>query len=569
MVVLTAFTPTSVYQYQGDYPQHIFRSPLDIPIKLAGTFGELRNNHFHMGIDCKTNRQENLNIYAIEGGYVSRIKVSPGGYGTALYIDHLNGYTSVYAHLNRFNAAIQEYIEFEQYQRQTFRIDIDIPHGILPVEKGQVVAKSGNTGSSTAPHLHFEIRDTYTEEALNPLLFGFAVQDTRKPIISGIGIYPFDENGRDLAPKVYKVTKDKQGRRKIGVNTIKINAQEVGLGIKAYDKQNGADNLNGIYSLEVLDNGTPIYYFDVEKISFEETRCINSHIDFHRYKSGQGRMQKCFVDPGNRLTTYDKLSNNGVINISDGLPHKITYIVKDIKGNASTLSHSIQYDPKQAPPSKKTTIYNAAFSYQTDNYFSEDSIDLYFPSTCFYKDILFTYKKTPTSRKKVYSAYHELHSGKTPVHAYFDVSLHANMDKMPYHLRDKALIIHKNTKGRAKSLGGEWEGDYLKAKSREFGRFYIMTDTIPPRIKPINISNGKNLSQNKTITLTIGDNLAGVQSFNGYIDDQWVLMSYDGKTGKVRYRFDGKRVGKGKHTFRLEVTDGRGNFKEYTANFRR
>ncbi|MFZ3274770.1 MAG: M23 family peptidase, partial [Lutibacter sp.] len=66
---------------QNTYPTDYFGSPLDIPLVLAGTFAELRPNHFHAGLDIKTQQREGLNVCASAGGYVSRIKISHWGYG--------------------------------------------------------------------------------------------------------------------------------------------------------------------------------------------------------------------------------------------------------------------------------------------------------------------------------------------------------------------------------------------------------------------------------------------------------------------------------------------------------
>lgn len=555
------------YHYLEDvdspYPQHDFRSPLDIPLVLAGTFGELRNNHFHGGLDCKTNRQENLNIYSIADGFVSRIKVSPSGYGHALYIEHYNGYTSVYAHLNAFEGAIGDYVEQRQYANQNFRIDEKVPPHLLNVTKGQVVALSGNTGSSTAPHLHFEIRDTYTEAAINPLLFGFYVPDAIKPSIRQMALYNFQNGTTPSKPKIY-TAKKVNGKYTLSTATIKVSTPTVGLGLKAYDKQSGANNLNGIYSIQVFDNGSPIYYFKVERVPFEETRYLNAHIDYCLRKEGRGWMQKCFIDPGNQLSAYRNVVNRGLINLADGGLHSITFEVKDVAGNISRLSTNLQYIAPSEIVLPPTPSYNQNFSYASDNYFERADVKANFSYGSFYTDVPFTYTaKTPTE-KGIYSLYHQLHTGKTPVHKYFDVWVKPLT--LPNHLYDKAVIVHQSVTGRKRSLGGDWEGNFLRAKSREFGKFYIKVDDTPPRIKAVNIQNGKVMTKNTQIIMGISDNLSGIASYNAYIDDRWVLMKYDGKSARLRYFFD-EQVGKGSHTFRLVVKDGRNNEAIYKAKF--
>ncbi len=557
---------TANHQVTPQYPKDYFRAPLDIPIQLSGTFGELRTNHFHAGLDIKTGGQENLSIYAVAEGYVSRIKVSPKGYGNALYIDHPNGFTSVYAHLNKFTGDIGKYIKKRQYEEQEFALDITVPPHFLNVQKSQVVAKSGNTGSSGGPHLHFEIRDTQTEEALNPLLFGIAVKDNVKPQINQIATYHINnENQNYKKHKIYTV-KRSNGVYKPSVNVIKVGSTKVGLGIKAYDKQTGMYHLNGIYSLNLLDNGMPIYSFEMDRIAFDESRYINCHIDYPHKKRGGGLMQKCFKEPGNQLTIYEDVVNQGLIDLSDGALHKITYEVKDVVGNTSTAAFMLQYDATQAAPNW-TSDYTKRFPYDLDNEFQNSMIRVYFPYGTFYNNLDFQYKLTESTKKSVFSTYHELHNNKTPVHNYFDVSIKPL--GLPSYLYEKALIVYKtSSKGKARAVGGEWDGEMLKAKSREFGTYYITADTIAPSIKAINIYNGKVMSKNTTISMNIYDGLSGIKSYDAYIDGEWILMNYDKKSGRLRYYFD-ERVPKGKHEFKLVVVDERDNEKTYVAKFTR
>lgn len=560
----TVFTPAPIPYRPVSYPTNYFRSPLGIDLILSGTFGELRTNHFHAGIDIKTQGKENFNIYSVADGFVSRIKVSPGGYGTALYIDHPNGYTSVYAHLNTLNGNIGSYIKQRQYDLQNFEVDEKIPPGLLYVTKGEKVAKSGNTGSSGGPHLHFEIRDTNTEEPINPLLFGISIPDTRKPLITSMAVYDFDVYDRHDKPTIYPATLS-GGVYKVSPNVIKVKKARIGLGLKAYDKQNSANNLNGIYSLEVLKDGVPIYSFKMNRLNFDQLRYLNSHLDYELKCSGKGLMQKCFIDPGNQLQIYENVINRGIIDLSDGLPHQITFLVKDVKGNTSTLNTTLQYTAKIGVGSTSIAdAYNASFSYAFANTFDNGTIKLDFPAGSFYQDVLFKYNMRESTDGSVYSQYHKIHDPKTPVHRYFKVAIQA--PSLPFDYYDKALIAYKDVKGRIRALNSHWEGTYLTAESREFGEYFVTVDLDPPVIKAINISNGKNMAANTTITMSISDKLSGIKSYNGYVDGQWVLMKYDAKNARLRYYFD-ERVGKGSHEFRLVVKDGQDNTQTYTANF--
>ena len=548
------------------YPQN-FRSPLGIPLVLSGTFGELRNNHFHAGIDCKTNKKTGYNLYAIEDGYVSRFKVSRGGYGLALYVDHPNGFTSVYAHLLEFKGAIGEYVKNRQYAVQSFELDEAVPPGMLNVKKSDIVAISGNSGSSGAPHLHFEIRDTQTEEALNPLLFGFKVPDAQKPLVQQAAIYPFSDYEKHALPKIYEVKSVAKGVYTLTKDIITINTPLVGLGTKTYDKLDGASNLNGIYSLEILDNGNPVYGFKMERIPFHETRYLNCHIDYRRKKEGKGWMQKCFGEPGNKLSIYEKTNaTNGVIDLSDGLLHKISVIIKDVAGNSTLLSYMLQYQPE--PPYKwnPETDFNSYFYYDGSNSFENEEIRLNFPKGSFYTDIPFKYAMTASTRSDVFSMYHQVHDGKTPVHTYFNVAIKPK--NLPFELYEQAVVVYKSISGRVSALNSKWDGNFLTARSREFGKYYIIVDKTPPAIKPYNIYDGKNMSKNSSIIVSISDNLSGIDKYNAYVDGQWILMEYDGKAGRLKHRFDG-RIKSGAHQFSLTVTDDAGNAKTYNAKFTR
>lgn len=548
-----------------DYPQGYFGQPMDILMRLAGNFGELRTNHFHTGIDCKTDGQENLNLYALADGYVSRISVSPRGYGNALYIDYPNGFTSVFGHINSFSGEIGSYVKRKQYEQQRFEIDETVPAGMLPVRRGQVVAKSGNTGSSNGPHLHFELRDTYTEEAINPLLFGYNVPDDIKPAIRQLALYRFNgQTSEYLSPTLY-TPKLANGVYAVAQNLVKVNSTRVGLGIKAYDQQNGLANLNGIYSLKLFDNGNLVYAFEMEEISFDESRFINAHIDYALKKEGDGLIQKCFVEPGNRLTIYQNTIRNGIIDLSDGLLHKITLETRDVKNNTSTVSIMLQYDSLLPLPAPTLNSYNAQFSYFADNTYNNEYFQLFMPAGCLYNNVYFDYEMKPAVQQaNVYSHIHKVHHGTTPVHAYFDIAI--KPINMPFNLYDYAIIAYKNYEGKEIALNSRWEGNFLKAKAREFGSFYITTDSKPPTIKTINLLPGRVMSKSKSIEMQISDNLSGIETYNGYIDDRWVLMEYDQKKARLWYAFD-ELTPPGAHEFRLVVTDAKGNAAEYKAGF--
>ncbi|MGB0839634.1 MAG: hypothetical protein ACPGXL_05815, partial [Chitinophagales bacterium] len=299
----------------------------------------------------------------------------------------------------------------------------------------------------------------------------------------------------------------------------------------------------------------------------EETRYLNAHLDYGRKLDRKGNMQKCFVDPGNQLSIYESVQNYGHINLSDGLLHKIVFEVKDIKGNTSFLSVMLQQSPNTLISTTTDSNYEMQMSYAMDNFYDTDQISIQLPYGCFYEDISFKYKTYASGEPGIYSQVHKVHDYHTPVQKYFDIAIKPS--NLPSELYDQAIIVYKDHRGRKRSIGGKWEGNYLKARSRTFGDYYITTDTKPPRIKPYNISNGKNMSKNTQIIFSIGDDLSGVATYNCYVDGQWILMNYDGKSGRIRHYFKDGKIGKGAHELRLVVKDGAGNENVYTANFTR
>lgn len=544
---------------QLPYPQDYFRPPLDLSPQASGSFGELRSNHFHSGTDYRTNQREGYPVYAVADGYVSRIRVQIGGGGNALYIDHPNGYTSVYMHLQRYNGDILNLVKAKQYSDQTFAVDFFPERELIKVKKGQIIAYSGNTGGSTGPHLHFELRDTKSEETINPQLFGLAIPDKVPPIISGFTVFrlgdaPFSE----LSPREHLQVKGSNGNYALNnTNPIAINGN-TGFGIISVDPNSASANKNGIYSMELLLDNQIIFKSQFSSFYFHHSRAINSYIDYPTYILRGQRIQKSFVEPGNPLTIYKELINQGLINIKDNQVHSLLYRVRDMNGNTSTLNFNVKYDPSlQIDQSLKTgTIL---FPYDKDNEFKTLDLKVTIPHQSLYSDLNFTYSVSPQS-KNSYSPIHSIHNRMIPLHKGYSLSM--KPDNLPKNLYDKALIVDN----RGRSHGGQYSDGYVHAKMNEFGTFYIGVDTIPPVIQPLNISENKVMTAIPRINFKISDNLSGIQSFNAYLNEQWVLMEYDAKSASLWHTFD-KDLPKGKYRLKLIVKDWKENEKVYRVNF--
>ncbi|WP_235833158.1 M23 family metallopeptidase [Arcticibacter tournemirensis] len=541
------------------YPATDFIPPIELPPSLAGSFGEIRSGHFHSGLDYRTNQREGYPVYAVADGFVSRLRVQVGGFGNAVYLNHPNGYTTVYAHLQRFNSRIERVMKDYQYRRQSYDVDFPLMAIEIPVKKGEIIAWSGNTGSSGGPHLHFEVRDSKTEEIINPQLFGIDIPDRIKPSIGGLYMYrlngqPFSEN----TPRQYFRITGAGGKYRLYQSPVINYSGDVGFGIITDDPQ-AAGNKNGVYSIELKMDSVTIFLSAMERFAFNNSRAVNSHIDYPSLLLYGRTIQKSFVEPGNPLGIYKTAGNRGLVNVTDDKIHNMTYIVKDAKGNTSTLEFKIKYN-KQSVIESKEEPGEKKFLYNQANEYSTQAMRAVFPKGVLYSDINFRYQQTPRKRG-TYSPVHKLHTRLIPLHSNYELWIKAD-STLPVHLHHKALIVDS----RGISQGGVYENGYVKGNPRVFGDFYITVDTIPPSIQSVNISEGKSMKELSKISFKISDNLSGIRSFNGTIDGQWVLMEFDPKTASLWHVFDDKTA-PGKHHFQLVVTDMMMNSRTFNAIF--
>ena len=560
-LLLIALCASFSSKAQIAYSETNFRAPLDIPLVLAGTFGELRSNHFHAGIDIKTRGKEGFPVLAIDSGYVSRVKTRPGGYGKALYITHYNGYISVYAHLQGFQKDVARYLLEQQYTAQKFSVDLFPNREQFKFYKGDTIAWTGNSGGSTAPHLHFEIRDVNTQETINPLLFGFKVKDTTPPTFRSLHIYPLQNNSTingisdTLRLPIRKIS---DSNYSLDFGDIVVRGS-VGFGIDVFDRLDNAPNKNGIFSIELRIDSTLIYRHKMERFAFSETRYINSLMDFHAKKNYSYKSQKSFKDPNNKLSVYEYLLNEGRLEFDSSAMHFAEYIIKDTEGNYSTLAFQFKSETVLSAPSDK--INTSVFLYDTDNRFEEGDLDLFIKRNSLYDDIHFTYSKR-TSSDDFICDIHRIHNAETPIHKAFSIALTIN--SLPDKYRAKALICSVSEKGKISCLSTIWQNDTLKAKSKSFGNFSAVIDTIAPTLEKSGFYT--DLSQAEYMSFTVEDTLSGVGSYNAYVDGEWILLEYDPKSKKLIHYFDG-RVKEGQHDLEIIVEDVVHNEKRLNLQF--
>lgn len=535
---------------------------------LAGNFGELRSNHFHSGIDIKTQGKTGIPVYSAAEGTVSRLKISPFGYGLALYIDHPNGYTTVYGHLDHLRDDLAEYARNIQYDEKSFAIDVAVPKGKFNFKKGELIAYTGNSGSSGGPHLHFEIRDTKSEHPLNPLLFNFDIKDTRSPKLISVMLYPLSE-GANINGKAEQMPFDLvyyDGAYHLKGNPKISAGGEIGFGIMGLDYLDGSWSKCGIYEINLSVNERLIFSFKMNELSFSESRYINSYIDYtYRYDTGR-RYQKNWIEPGNQLSNYPIAENRGKIKIEPGQDYELSYLVRDADGNNSRLKFKLNgRDLISTTPSSPTGTfipYNQAKTIQSD------AVVAKFDANTFYSSFYLDQEET-ASPKRYYSPYVRLHESNIPVHNAYSLKIKA--EGLPSELESKALIVAIDPKSHKEyAMGGQYANGWVETSCRQLGTFAITTDEKAPVITPLNIKNHSSLTNCNKVSFKIIDDLSGIDSYYGELDGQWVLFEYDAKNNLLEYSFDEKRLQLGKtHQLKLTVKDGSGNASTYEASFYR
>lgn len=555
-LLLTTFF--SLFTFYFLFPQSEFASPLDIPLLLSGNFGELRPNHFHAGVDFKTQGKEGLNIYTIKEGYVSRIKVGAYGYGKALYVTHPNGYTSVYAHLQKFSPVIEAYVKKHQYAKKTFEIEIYPKANELLLKKGEILGLGGNTGSSAGPHLHFEIRDS-SAKAVNPLLFGYEIKDDIAPELHQLVVYVLGNeshiNQSQLPQRIY-LTKQANG----AYQSDKIYASgTIGLGIESIDKQNDTYHKNGVYKVSLLMNGKMQFQYVFNSLNFNEARYINTFMDYATYTEKKTRVQLLYKTKGNRISTiYTTNVNDGKLEIQEGMSYMITILIEDIKGNTTRINVPIEGKKQEIKEPRPIVDGTLLIANREQNYVFEGG-SVYFPENTFYEDFLIQIG----SKNDTIS----LHNPSVAVHKLFNLTLENKKYK-----EDELSQVFIARIGEKKQISAEktiYKNGYFTTRTRNLGTFTLMKDTIPPVLKPMNFKqNG--LVTGSTLKVEVKDDLSGVESYSASINGEWVLFEYEPKTRTLTFDFSDINT-QNTDTYKLEMMakDGVGNLQKLTVTFKR
>ena len=617
----------------ADYPRGYFRDPLNIPISLAANFGELRPDHYHMGLDIRTQKRENLPVLAAADGVVVKVVIEPFGFGQAIYLRHPNGFTTVYAHLNEFFPALASYVHEQQYKAEAWRITLDIPPGLFPVKKGSLIAYSGNRGGSQGPHLHFEIRRTADDTNLNPLLFGLPVPDNTPPVIQRLAVYDRSRSLYEQSPLILavhsnavrsaSVTRHPAGRSAhltaaagparagspvgrppaasqsampavsaapaayaLASRLVTVASRRVSFAISAFDTQTGSANPNGIYQAILYDNDQPLLGFQMDDISYNDTRNINAHIDYRTRETGGPFLQHLSLLPGytppsiywsagqpaTASSAGGQPPSDGVIDLGDGAPHTVRIVVKDASGNTSELKYQVQYQPPASLAGRSYPDPGKQFyPGMLDGYETKDCA-FYIGEKSLYDSVFISYRTSGypgigLSLPGAVSAVHAIGAPFIPLQEPLLVRLRANQSPaalLPEAERKKVVMVRFSGKERD-VIKPEWKEGWASARFREFGNFQLVEDNEAPLITPLGLQNGARLSKSSRIAFTVKDNLGAIRNFRAELDGKWLCFTND-KGAAFIYKVD-DHCPPGHHLLKVTAEDVAGNRTTREYNF--
>ena len=542
--------------FAQEFPE--YGKPVDIPIYLSATFGEIRPNHIHAGLDIKTQGVEGKKIYAVADGYVSRIGVSPYGYGNVLYITHYDGYTSVYAHLQRFSGEIAKYVKQYQYKHKKFTSQIYPEKDKFPIKKGDLIAYSGNSGGSGGPHLHFEIRHTLSEKPVNPLYFGYKIEDDVRPLIQGVAVYPLgDESTLEggIKPMYFSVTGGEKGKYSLKDMEFVHGNGEISFGICTYDQVGTSTNKNGPYLYELFIDDVLAFQVEADSFSYSEPRYVNSLLDYRHYKQKKSSYVRTETDPFNKLHMIEV--KNGTVTVEEGDTVNVCFKVSDYVGNSSRVKFKlVGTSPVEVerPMHRRSEYFVKADGSQNGDITIEDFNVSMEKGTLFRDEWIQTGQR---DEKGCCSRVYRFGDEEMTTFKKFTVRIRP-MEKWASDSRLYIANIEKD--GKVSSLGGKMKNGCMEVKTYTMGEYVIKVDSVAPTVKASNFKDGQSVSTLKSLRFKISDDMTGIETYDIYLDDVWVLGQYDAKNNLLYYEFD-EKMKKGTNNVKVVVTDGVGNKK--------
>ncbi|MDD4058801.1 MAG: M23 family metallopeptidase [Bacteroidales bacterium] len=557
-LLLAAFSLFSVNMVGQSESAGGFAKPLDLPISLSGNYGELRATHFHSGLDFRVGGVSGAPVMAVKDGYISRVSVSPTGYGNAVYITHNDGTTTVYGHLYSFNSKVAEWVREKQYEAESFSVNLLPEPTRFPVLKGDQIGKAGNTGSSGGPHLHFEIRETNSEIPLNPQrVSGYDILDNIAPTIERIALYGITD--AESIP-VTSFIKSFTYSQETGV----INVPDTFyVAVGGVDRMNGTGARLAISSYNYFLDNERLFSFRAEDIPFSKGRYVNSLVEFPQKVNFRREMVKSWVEPGTSLTSHIESLNSGLFILSDDALHTVKVELKDHSGNTTSKSFKVRRDNSIKPKSYDSLALATGIQmpWFLPNVFEKGSLRVILPVGSLYRSILF-YADSISGMDFQFPVW-RVNSESSPLHSGAEISIKVIL---PESLKSKAYIAKFDDKGKLSYRGGRWNGDRLSAPMAEFGTYTVALDTIPPVVR-INLADGAKVTS-AYIPVTAYDGASGISNIVARVDGVWIIPQYDPKTRRINLLLDPERIAKGgRKKLLLEVTDGRGNKTEIIKEF--
>ena len=531
----------------------ICSSPLDIPLTLAGSFAEIRSNHFHSGMDLRTDQREGLPVYAVADGYVSRVKISPYGYGKALYITHSNGYVSVYAHLQKFNKELDSLIRIQHFVKESYDLDWFPKENSIKVKCGEHMAWSGNSGGSGGPHLHFEVRDGRTEQCLDPMRFGLNVQDTLAPIFESFSAWCGTEASAISPQGLPSIGHFVSGAGASDTLPLEIETGKLEVAVSIVDRYLQGSGDCGVKSLKVFLDGSLFYRMEIRSVNFNTTKAVNGFVPLGIYKAKSGQWYRCSVPKQTPLK--DEVSVLSVpVEIRDSLIHSIRFESEDWKGNVATAVGFVQASLPNTPRyanavpfiagEEKTIVTRSGkITIQKESLFDDTELLLFEP--------VFDSLMPPV-----------VELGHEGIALFSPAKIQFNLNDVPPSLRKNVVVLHGNNSKR-KSIGGHVEGNIITARASNLGAFTYAIDSLRPNVEFVE----QYFSDTDRVALMkfrVVDGLSGIESIRPTWNNQWVYYEYDAKNNLVSVEIPLTPIENATNVFELKVIDKVGNETVYS-----
>jgi len=530
--------------------EYNLNSPIDLPLNLSGTFGEFRSSHFHYGLDITTNKKPGYSVYSIDNGSIIRIRVSTSGYGKALYIDHSNGLTSVYGHLKEFSPKIQEYIKEQQYLNKSYNIQKFFNVGDLVVNRGDLIGYSGNTGGSSGPHLHFEIRDTKSQNPINPLSFKYKYEDNKRPVIRSLYIFDETDSFKKNNPKKYFIKKINDSiyeSKKVSYSN------KIGIGVEVYDRQSANNyNRNGVYEIRMYLDSILSFSYKMDNINISESIFRKVFYDYSLLKTKGIRVQKVYHPPNSKLSFLNHNTSTGIFELNDNVEKDVLIEVIDWNNNKSYLNFKIEGIVSNIIEKPITGIEILP----TQKYqIIKDNIEIGFKKNSFFNKVALNIESDNDTLMIGEDIY--------PLRKSYNIKILKQVEDSIIRRQSYIGLINKD--GKLSYLNTSKKDEFFSTNSSILGSYVISRDSISPEVKPLNFSLNKDISNQKTIRLRVYDRTSGIKSYNVLINDKWALFEYEPKSNLIFHQIEDGIIKNGENNINIKVTDGVGNETEINS----